>query len=181
MKNKTALSKITLAIVYLRGKAVILDSELARIYGVDTKALNQAVKRNKMRFPGDFMFKMTCRELAENRSQFVTGSERHRDPRFRPFAFTEQGAIMAANVLNSTEAARMSVFVVRAFVRMRAMLLGRHDLAEKLAQLEKMLTSRLDTHEKAIVHVLQRVMKLLEPPSDEPYPRKPKGPIGFEC
>ncbi len=122
MTPKTSLEKIMPAIVHLRGNTVILDADLAHIYGVSTKALNQAVKRNRTRFPSDFMFQLSPHELAKNRSQFVTGPGKHRDPRFRPFAFTEQGAIMAANVLNSVTASRMSIFVVRAFVKMRAML-----------------------------------------------------------
>jgi len=178
MKNKGALEKITPAILYLRGKAVIFDSDLAHIYGVSTKALNQAVKRNRKRFPGDFMFRVSRQELAENRSQFVTGPTKHRDPRFRPFAFTEQGAIMAANVLNSKTAARMSVFVVRVFVKMRAMLSSDRGLAEELKKLEKKLTGRLDAHEVAIVDVLRRLIKLLEPPLELPDPPKP--PIGFQ-
>lgn len=173
------LEKITPSIAHLRNKAVILDSDLARIYGVSTKALNQAVKRNRQRFPADFMFRLSCHELAENRSQIVTGSRRHRDPRFRPFAFTEQGAIMAANVLNSVTAARMSVFVVRAFVKMRAMLSSDKGLAEELKKLEKKLTGRLDAHETAIVDVLRRLIRLLEPPPDATEP-KSKGPIGFQ-
>jgi len=177
MKNKTSLEKITPAIIYLRGAAVILDSDLARIYDVNTKALNQAVKRNKKRFPADFVFRLSCSEVKANRSQFVTGSKKYRDPRFRPFAFTEQGAIMAANVLNSVTAARMSVFVVRAFVKMRAMLSNDKGLAEELRKLEKKLTGRLDAHEIAIVDVLRRLIKLPEPQPELPEPEKPK--IGF--
>jgi hypothetical protein len=114
---------ITRAILDLRGHRVILDTELAGLYGVTTKALNQAVKRNAARFPGDFMFRLTRTETgALNRSQVVTGSQKHRDPRFPPFAFTEHGAIMAATILNSPRAVEMSVFVVRAFVRLRELL-----------------------------------------------------------
>ncbi len=180
MKNKTSLKTITPAIVHLRGKAVILDSDLARIYGVSTKALNQAAKRNKRRFPADFMFQISNHELAKNRSQIVTGPRKHRDPRFRPFAFTEQGAIMAANVLNSVTATRMSVFVVRAFVKMRAVLSSNKELAEDLKKLESKLTGRLDAHEIAIVDVLRRLIKLLEPQPIPTAPEKLKGPIGFQ-
>ena len=184
MKKKTELAKaeqIVDTIFFVRGQRAILDTDLARIYGVSTKALNQAVKRNRGRFPADFMFQISCHELTENRSQFVTGPGKHRDPRFRPFAFTEQGAIMAANVLNSVTAARMSVFVVRAFVKMRAVLSGDKGLAEELKKLEKKLTGRLDSHETAIVDVLRRLIKLLEPRPAPPLPEiKPKGPIGFQ-
>lgn len=124
----------------MRGQKVLLDSELAALYGVITKALNQAVKRNANRFPEDFMFRLTRAEtLTVNRSQFVTGSthsQKHRDPRFPPYAFTEHGAIMAATVLNSPRAIEMSVFVVRAFVRVRAFLASNRELARRLAELE---------------------------------------------
>lgn len=117
-------------ILSLRGQRVILDVELARLYGVATKVLNQAVKRNIKRFPKDFAFQLTIAEAArakdadsivekENRSQIVTGSQRHRDPRQPPWAFTEHGALMAANVLRSERAVQMSIFVTRAFVRVR--------------------------------------------------------------
>jgi hypothetical protein len=108
----------------------------------------------------------------------VTGSsQRHRDPRARPYAFTEHGAIMAANLLNSPQAVQMSVFVVRAFIAMRAALSDTRELARKLATLEKELTARLDTHETAIVDVLQRIMALLEPPP--PAPESPVKEMGF--
>ena len=107
-------------IVEVRGQKVILDADLARVYGVPTKALNQAVKRNSARFPEDFLFKLTVEGIEElNRSQIVTGSQKHRDPRFVPSAFSEHGAIMAANILNSPRAVQMSVFVVRASAPLR--------------------------------------------------------------
>ena len=95
-------------IVTVRGQKVILDADLARIYGVATKALNQAVKRNIEKFPVDFMFQLTLQEVKEMWSQFVTGSPRYRSPKYRSFAFTEHGAIMAATVLNSPPAVQMS-------------------------------------------------------------------------
>jgi hypothetical protein len=151
---------------------------LARIYGVPTKALNQAVKRNFKRFPDDFLFQLTSEDIADlNRSQIVTGSQKHRDPRLLPYAFTENGAIMAANVLNSPQAVRMSVFVVRAFVQMRELLGGTKELAKQLAALEKKLTERLDGHEIAIIEILQRVMNILDPPPPPPDPPRPQ--IGF--
>ena len=115
---------------------------------------------------------------ARNRSPFATGSQKHRDPRFLPFAFTEHGAIMAANVLNSPQATQMSVFVVRAFVKMRSVFSDTKSLARKLAELEKELKSRLDLHETAIVEVLQRVMDLLDPP---PQPEPKRRQIGFRA
>jgi hypothetical protein len=111
---------ISRSIVVLRGHRVLLDAELAALYGVATKVLNQAVKRNVERFPEDFMFRLTRTETeALNRSQIVTGPQKHRDPRFPPYAFTEHGAIMVATILNSPRAIEMSVFVVRAFVQLR--------------------------------------------------------------
>lgn len=162
----------------VRGQKVLLDADLARIYGVPTKALNQAVKRNLKRFPDDFIFRLSFEEVANlNRSQIVTGSQKHRDPRYLPYAFTENGAIMAANVLNSPPAVRMSVFVVRAFVQMRELLGGTKELARQLAALEKKLTVRLDGHETAIIEILKRVMDILDPPPPPPEPPRPQ--IGF--
>ena len=174
----------------LRGVRVMLDRDLARVYGVTTKVFNQAVKRNRARFPKDFMFRLTEEEAVQiSRSQIVTAppSKRpmrsqtvtasKRNLRYRPYAFTEHGALQAANILNSPRAVQMSVFVIRAFVKMRETLLGTHELAKKLAQLEKQLTGRLDTHEAAIVHVLRELMQLLNPPPPPPAPPRPK--IGF--
>jgi hypothetical protein len=169
----------------IRGQKVMLDVDLAAVYGVTTKALNQAVKRNADRFPSDFVFQLTRKEIealrsqiviSKNRSQFVTGSQKHRDPRYLPYAFTEHGAIMAANVLNTPCAVQMSVFVVRAFLRMRVALSDNRELARKLAALEKELKERLDVHEAAIVTILQRVMDIIDPPA---LPEPPKKRIGY--
>ena len=162
----------------IRGQKVILDSDLARIYGVPTKALNQAVKRNAKRFPPDFLFQLTAGENAFFKVTNCDLKERARPTReFLPYAFTENGAIMAANVLNSPEAVRMSVFVVRAFVQMRELLGSTKELARQLAALEKKLTARLDGHEVAIVDVLRRIMEILDPPPPPPEP--PRRQIGF--
>ncbi|MBI4735220.1 MAG: ORF6N domain-containing protein [candidate division NC10 bacterium] len=173
-------------IVTVRGERVILDHHLARLYGVTTKALNQAVRRNPGRFPTDFVFQLSFQEVtglrsqivtsnaASDRSQFVTGSRGGR--RYLPYAFTEHGALMAANVLNSPRAVQMSVFVVRAFIRMRAALGDTRELARKLAALERELKGRLDVHESTIVDILQRMMDLLDPP---PLPRPRRRAIGF--
>jgi hypothetical protein len=182
MSNQTParVDKISSRIRTIRGKKVILDFDLAEIYGVPTKALNQAVKRNLTRFPDDFIFQLT-RDEAEmelrSRSQFVT-LKRGQNIKYLPHAFTEHGAIMAANVLNSPEAVRMSVFVVRAFVQMRDLLGGTKELAKQLAALEKKLTVRLDGHEVAIIEVLRRVMDILDPPP--PPPELPRRRIGFQ-
>jgi hypothetical protein len=170
------IATITSVIRTIRGQKVILDADLARIYGVTTKALNQAVKRNLKRFPDDFLLKLSLEELENLRSQIVTSSL-HGGQRYLPYAFTENGAIMAANVLNSPAAVRMSVFVVRAFVKMRELLGGTKELAKQLADLEKKLTARLNVHESVIVDVLRRVMDVLDPPPPPPEP--PKREIGF--
>ena len=171
-------------ILTIRGQKVILDMELARIYGVTTKVFNQAVKRNIRKFPADFMFRLTVEEYKglrsqiaiSNRSQFVTGSQKHRNPRYVPYAFTEHGAVMAANILHSKRAIQMSVFVVRAFIRMRQMLIEQRGLARKLAELEKELTARFDVHETAINEMFRQIRRLLSPP---PEPQPPKRRIGF--
>ena len=162
----------------IRGVRVMLDSDLAAIYGVSISRFNEAVKRNKDRFPPDFMFQLTAEENASLRSQFAileTGRGRHR--KYRPYAFTEYGALMAANILKSPRAVQMSIFVVRAFAKMRESLLASPDLAKKLALLEKKLTGRLDVHEAAIVKVLQDLMQILNPPPLPPDP--PQRKIGF--
>src|SRR5687768_4121461 len=163
----------------IRGVRVMFDSDLARIYGVTTKAFNQAVRRNRARFPKDFMFQLNSREtkaLLASRSQIVT-LKRGQNIKYRPYAFTEHGALQAANILKSARAVQMSVFVIRAFVKMRETLLASGGLSKKLAILEKQLTRRLDSHEAAIVDVLQQLMPILNPPSLPPPPPKPR--IGF--
>jgi ORF6N domain len=174
----------------IRGTRVILDSDLAALYGVPTKRLNEQFKRNRKRFPGDFAFQLTSKEADSLRSQIATTSQSrtilksqlatsssHGGRRSLPYAFTEHGALQAANILNSPRAVQMSVFVIRAFVKMRETLLATRDLSKKLATLEKQLTRRLDSHEAAIVHVLQELMVILNPPLLPPPPPKPR--IGF--
>jgi len=157
----------------IRGQRIILDSDLAKVYGVSTKRLNEAVKRNLERFPSDFAFKLSDQEPANLRSQIATSSL-HGGRRYLPYAFTEHGAIMAATVLNSPQAVQMSVFVVRAFVKMREALASHRDLARQLDELETKLTERLDVHEKAVTFILDELKKLREP---EPEPKRK--PIGF--
>jgi ORF6N domain len=136
--------------------------------------LNQAVKRNAERFPEDFMFRLSRAEAeALNRSQSVTASQKHRDPRFPPYAFTEHGAIMAASVLNSPQAVEMSVYVVRAFVHLRELLSSNRELARRFAQLEARLDKKLTEHDLAIAAILSAIRELMNPP-----PRK-RRPIGF--
>jgi hypothetical protein len=163
-------------ILTIRGEKVILDADLAEVYGVSTKALNQAVKRNADRFPPDFVFVLTDAEKLE----VVTICDHLARLKFSPVApraFTEHGALMAANVLNSPQAIQMSVFVIRAFLKMRSALGDTRALAQKLAALEQELKGRLDLHEAAIVDVLQRIMRILEPAPEPSEPPKPE--IGF--
>jgi hypothetical protein len=162
----------------VRGERVILDSDLARLYGVPTFRFNEAVKRNLERFPGDFRFQLTVEESAALTSQIAMSKPGRGGRRTLPYVFTEHGAIMAANVLNSPEAVQMSVFVVRAFLKMRAALTDTHTLAKKLADLEAELKSRLDVHEVAILEILQRLMSILDPPPT-PEPEQPQREMGF--
>jgi hypothetical protein len=167
---------ITTFIVTVRGRRVILDRNLAALYGVPTSRFNEAVKRNLNRFPEDFMFQLNREEAESLISQFAMSKPGRGGRRTLPYAFTEHGVVMAANILRSPKAIQMSVFVVRAFVRMRQMLVTQQGLARKLAELERKLTARLDVHETAITGVLQQIMRLLNPP---PEPKQPKKRIGF--
>jgi hypothetical protein len=134
LKALVPTEEITRAILVLRRHRVLLDSELAALYDVTTKRLNEQVKRNARRFPQDFVFRLTRAETEVlNRSQNATGSRKHRDPRSMPYAFTEHGAIMAATILNSPRAVEMSVYVVRAFVQLREMLASNKELARRFA------------------------------------------------
>ena len=191
MKSIVPEQIIEQKIYVIRGKKVILDADLAVIYGVTTKRLNEQVRRNRHKFPDDFVFRLNAKEMGslnwsqnatsskrENlRSQNATSSSEYGGRRYLPYAFTEHGAIMTATILNSPQAVQMSVFVVRAFVRMREILAGNKHLAKQLVELEKKLTGRLDVHEVAIVDVLRRIMELLDPPAPSPEP--PKRAIGF--
>jgi phage regulator Rha-like protein len=157
-------------ILILRHQRVILDSDLAELYGVTAKQLNQQVKRNRDRFPTDFVFQLTAKEDRILRSQIVTSSKKHGGRRYPPYAFTEHGAIMAATVLNSKQAIEMSVFVVRAFVRMREMLAKNRQLAAKINELDR----RLETHDTAIQEIIEAIKELMVP--EGPSKRK----IGFQ-
>ena len=184
-------------IVTIRDQKVILDHDLASIYGVPTYRFNEAFKRNRRRFPADFAFQLTAQEFTALRagnaaaqsqppelkgnttisSQIAMRSGKKRGAAYRPWAFTEHGALQAANILRSEHAVQMSVFVIRAFLKMREALLGTRELAKKLAELEAQLAGRLDVHEAAIVHVLQEFMRVLKPAPTPPI--LPKKRIGF--
>jgi len=176
-KQLANVPKLDELIREVRGQKVILDTDLARIYGIPTFRFNEAIKRNRERFPEDFMFRLTVAEFAALTSQFAISKKGRGGRRTLPYAFTEHGAIMAANVLNSPHAVQMSVFVVRAFLKMRALLGDKRELAQKLASLETELKKRLDVHEAVIVTILQRVMDIIDPPLT-PQPPKPR--IGFK-
>jgi hypothetical protein len=165
------------AIHLIRDQRVMLDSDLAAIYQVSTKRLNEQLRRNRNRFPADFAFQLTAEELTNLRSQFATSnlrlqtaaSKKRGGRRYLPWVFTEHGAIMLASVLNSEVAVQASVRVVRAFVRLREMVSGNAALAVKLAELER----RLDSHDESIANLFQAIRQLLTPPT------KPKREIGF--
>lgn len=164
-------SDIAELIVTVRGHRVLLSSELARVYGVPVKALNQAVKRNSERFPSDFAFRLTRSEaeaLRRSRSQNVT-LKQGANIKYAPLAFTEHGAIMAASVLNSPRAVRMSLFVVRAFVSLKQWIANHRELVSRLAALE----ARVGAHDEELQAVIRGIRQLMQ--SDE----RPRKRIGF--
>lgn len=176
-------------ILVIRNQRVILDADLARLYGVPTKRFNEAFKRNHQRFPNDFAFQLTAVEFTSLRSQVATSSSQAIDPtsdsqnrsqsvtsshggrRYRPWAFTEHGAVMAANILHSERAIHMSVFVVRAFVRLREHIAANRTILKRLAEIDKTLLEQ-DT---ALVDLYEKLQPLLQPPSNAPKRR-----IGFQ-
>jgi hypothetical protein len=171
MKKKDAalmpVEHITRSILALRRQRVLLDRDLAEIYGVSTGRLNEAIKRNTARFPEDFIFQLTEPEAQNLRSQIAISSWGGR--RYLPFVFTEYGAIQAANVLRSPRAIEMSLYVVRAFVQLREMLASNQELAQRLDELERKLT----THDQAITGILKAIRELMRTPEPK------KRPIGF--
>jgi len=155
---------ISRAILVLRGHRVLLDAELAALYGVDTKVLLQAVQRNLERFPEDFMMQLTAAEWAALRSQSVTlkrGRGQHR--KYLPYAFTEQGVAMLSSVLKSARAIAVNIQIMRAFVRMRELLISNRELAQKLDQLEARLEKKLASHDEAIAAILSAIRELMNP------------------
>jgi hypothetical protein len=146
-------------ILFLRHQRVILDADIAELYGVPVRVLNQQVKRNQQRFPADFVLQLTAKEHEILRSQIVISRDTHGGRRYPPYAFTEHGAIMAATVLNSERAVQMSVFVVRAFVHLRDMLATNRRLAGKIDELE----NRLDTNDSLILDIIAAIKELMTP------------------
>ena len=158
-------------ILVVRGHRVLLDSTLAALFGVETRRLNEQVRRNRERFPEDFLIELTTAEFTRLKSQFATSSWGGR--RKLPFAFTEHGAIMAASVLNAPRAIDMSIYVVRAFVRLREAIAGNRELSRKFDELERRMRQKLESHDQAIVGILRAIRELMTPPEPK------KRPIGF--
>jgi len=158
---KATIVPIESRIAILRHQKIIVDSALAEIYGVPVKRLNQQVNRNRERFPSDFIIRLTPREFQSLRLQFATAKIGRGGRRSLPYAYTEHGAIMAASVLNSKQAVRMSVFVVRAFVRLREALSANKEFAAKIKELEE----HVGTHDNAIREIIKIINRLMTPPS----------------
>jgi len=169
-KSIIPIARVEESILVIRDQRVMLDSDLAELYGVTAKRLNEQVKRNRHRFPGDFMFQLTEQEWGILRSQIATSRISHGGRRHPPFAFTEHGAIMLASVLNSERAIEASIYVVRAFVRLRELLITHKAVAQKLAELERKVVGH-DQDIKALVDAIRQLM-----PSPTPKRRR----IGFE-
>ena len=160
--------RIDHSILLIREQKVMLDKDLAKLYGVSTKAFNQAVRRNRQRFPEDFMFQLTQEELEHWRSQFVTSNPAAKmGLRRRPYAFTELGVAMLSSVLKSERAVQVNMEIMRAFVRLRQLLASNADLNRKLEALEK----KYDAQFKVVFDAIRQLMA--------PPPEKPKGRIGF--
>jgi hypothetical protein len=150
-----SIEKVEQAIYIIRGEKVMLDRDLAELYEVPTKALNQAVRRNSERFPADFMFQLTAKEVAKlNRSQIVTGSQKHRDPRSTPYAFTELGVAMLSSVLRSKRAITVNIEIMRAFVKLRELFASNNELTRRLDELE----SKYDKQFKLVFDAIRQLM-----------------------
>lgn len=158
-------------ILFLRGEKVLLDRDLAELYGVKTRVLKQAVRRNKKRFPEDFMFELTKQEFEDWRSQFVISNSDKMGLRYRPMAFTEQGVAMLSSVLKSDRAIEVNISIMRVFVQLRKMISSNEELARKLKELEE----RLEKHDEDIGLIFEAMKELMTLP-DTP-PKK----IGFEA
>ncbi|TSA03609.1 MAG: ORF6N domain-containing protein [Nitrospiraceae bacterium] len=163
--------QIERAILLIRGQKVMLDADLAELYGVETKALNRAVKRNRERFPEDFMLQLTVQEVSALRCQFGTSNIGRGGRRYSPYVFTEQGVAMLSTVLNSARAIQVNIAIMRAFVKLREMLSAHTELRQKLAELER----TLEGHDGQIRSLFDAIRQLMAPP--HPKPRK----IGFRA
>ncbi len=170
MNSPEIAPDVTNLILAVRGQRVILDADLAKLYGVPTFRFNEAVKRNRHRFPDDFLFRLTREEAEVLTSQSAMSKPGSGGRRTLPWAFTEHGALQASNVLNSPRAVAMSVYIIRAFIRLREVLAESHVMAKRLAEVEKTLV----THDAALVDLYQKIRPLLLPP-----PAPPRKKIGF--
>jgi hypothetical protein len=170
MHDIVPLERIESKIYLIRGQKVMLDRDLAELYGVGTKVLKQAVKRNMDRFPEDFMFELDRQELGDWRSQFVTSNSDKMGLRWNPYAFTEQGVAMLSSVLKSKRAVRVNIAIMRAFVKLRRLIPSHKELARRIEHLEKSYAK----HEIEMTTVFKVLKKLMEPP-----PAKPNKRIGF--
>ena len=166
------IERITAKILHIRGQRVMIDADLAELYGVPTKRLNQQVRRNLARFPADFMFQLSRTEKQEVVA-YCNHLEKLKFSKVLPFAFTEHGAIQAANVLNSAQAVEVSVYVVRAFVQLRELLGSNKELAQRLNELEQRIERKLESHDKAISGLIGSLRQLMTPQQPK------KRPIGF--
>ena len=169
MKPAVSVQRIKNLIYMIRGHKVMLDTDLADLYGIETRVLKQAVRRNKKRFPGDFMFELTKEENRSLRSQNVI-LERGKYSKYLPFAFTEQGVAMLSSVLNSERAVVVNIEIMRTFVRVREMLGAHRELAVKLKELE----THIQDHDEQIQAIFEAMQQLLTPPV------QPRKKIGFE-
>ena len=167
-KEIIPIERVVQSIRWIRGQKVLLDSDLAALYGVETKNLNKAVKRNVGRFPADFMFQLTPEELRSLRFQFGTSKARG-GLRYRPYAFTEQGIAMLSSVLNSERAIKVNIAIMRAFVKLRGVLETNRELAQKFSELER----RVGKHDQEIAATLEAIWQLMAPSE------KPRREIGF--
>lgn len=161
--EEDTLTNIEGAILTIRGQRVILDQDLARLYGISTKRLNEQVKRNRERFPEDFMFQLEVQEVASLRSQFATSNGPKGGRRYRPYVFTEHGAVMAANVLSSKVAIHASILLVRTFIRMRTMLAEHGELKRRLQDIEKRLVQGFAQHEQELQEIRFLIAQLEKP------------------
>lgn len=162
--------KILTDIMVIRGTKVILDSDLANLYGVETRRLNEQVRRNRDKFPEDFMFQLSKEEFKILKSQIATSSSNWGGRRTLPFAFTEHGALQAANVLHSEQANRMSVFIIRAFVKLRELALTNEALSKKF----KILEDRVTEHDTILMSTIKEIRNLIDSPKQNKRKR-----IGF--
>jgi ORF6N domain len=170
MTKIVPIESIVSKIIFLRSEKVLLDRDLAKLYGVETKALKQAVRRNIKRFPSDFMFELSKEEFEDWRSQFVTSNSDKMGLRYKPMAFTEQGVAMLSSVLKSERAIEVNIAIMRAFVELRKISSSHKQLAQKLREIE----SRLEDHDESIDAIFEAIQQLLKPPE------KPRKRIGFE-